>query len=446
MATIEKAKTLREIRRICRPMPLKGDELEAFFVETDSARDPHQRTRQLLYDALDMGEDIRLLFYGHRGCGKSTELNKFISERTDMFFTVTFSVLREMSPVAVRAEDLILIIADRVLNAAVNAELSVDEKLLKPVLDYFTETTQTTKESRDTCAGAEAGISTQGTLLGKLTGLFVKLRGEIKLNVHSDETHLAKLRKRPADLLVQANCLINAVREALPPGKRLLIIVEDLDKLDIHQARKIYVENVTLLTGITANIIYTIPVFLFHSPEVNAFRFNFDDIIALPMIKVSDPRLGRVEGFEIIQEIVCRRISDDLIEKEALAMLIDKTGGVLRHVFEVLQTTALMADVETPIRKEHVEYGLKKLQKDFWQQITLPYDELPGGPESVEDLYERLEEYGKKERQGERNPPKADAVNQILLRSCALVEYNGEGWFGVHPLVMDNLKALGRLP
>jgi len=110
-----------------------------------------------------------------------------------------------------------------------------------------------------------------------------------------------------------------------------------------------------------------------------------------------------------------------------------------------LETTALMANSKTPLQVEQIEYGLKQLRKEFWQQVTLPYDKLPGGPESGEDLYDRLTEYAVKQLKGERPPPKADAINQILLRSCALVEYNGEGWFGVHPLVIENLKALGRL-
>ena len=440
-----KAQNLADIRRVCRPMPLKGDELDIFFVETDKARDPYQHTRRRLSDALDMGDNIRLLFYGHRGCGKSTELNKFISERSERFFTVSFSVLQEMSPVAVRAEDLVLIIADRVLTAAMDSGLTVRESLIKPVLNYFTETTQTKKESRDTGASAAAGISSKDSLVGKLIGLFADLRAEIKLNVHSNETRVAKLRKRPADLLAQANLLIEAVRNALPTEKQLLIVVEDLDKLDIHKAREIYVDHVSLLTGIRANIIYTIPVFLFHSPEVNAFKFNFDDIIALPMIKVIDPSKGPTAGFDTVCDIILRRIEEGLVDEDSLNYLIENTGGVLRHVFEVLQTTALMADVEPPIRKEHIEYGLKQLQKEFWQQISLPYDALPGGPETVEDLYDRLAEYGENQKSGKKNPPKADAVNQILLRSCAIVEYNGEGWFGVHPLVMENLKSLGRL-
>ncbi len=445
MSVLKKAENLQQIRKVCRPTPLKGEELDHFFVETDQGRDPYQRTRERLSAALEMDEDVHLLFYGHRGCGKSTELNKFIAEQGGLYLPVNFSVHQEMSPVAIRAEDLVLVIADRVLNAAQEAGLKVKDQYLAPVLQYFSETTETQKISRDTTGEVGGGVETKDSLLGKLAGLFAKLRMDIKLNVHGEETRVSRLRKRPADLLAQVNLLIGAVRDALEGGQRLLIIVEDLDKLDIQKAREIYVNNVSLLTGIQTSIIYTIPVFLFHSPEVNAFKHNFNNVIPLPMIKVTEPGGNRTQGFETVKEIICRRIDENLIETSALELVIEKTGGVLRHVFEVLQTTALMANAETPIRTEHIEYGLKQLQKEFWQQITLPYDNLPGGPESVDDLYDRLAEYGRKQQNGEKNPPKSDAKNQILLRSCALVEYNGEGWFGVHPLVMENLKTLGRL-
>ena len=32
---------------------------------------------------------------------------------------------------------------------------------------------------------------------------------------------------------------------------------------------------------------------------------------------------------------------------------------------------------------------------------------------------------------------------QVLLRSCALIEYNGERWLGVHPLAWEYLQSLG---
>ncbi len=122
---------LEEIRRRCRPQPLEGDSLKSFFCETDKSRDARQNTRQRLWNTLNEGEDVRLLFCGHMGCGKSTELNKFLSEHQGDFFPVKFSVHKEMSPVSIRAEDLLLVMAER------DEGLTVDEGLLGPIEDYF---------------------------------------------------------------------------------------------------------------------------------------------------------------------------------------------------------------------------------------------------------------------------------------------------------------------
>ena len=446
MELSSKAKNLEGIRRVCRPAPLVGKELETFFVETDMARDPHQETRKRLIEALNSREDARLLFYGHRGCGKSTELNKLLAEHKERFLPVTFSVHDQMSSAAICAEDLILIIAERVLNAAKNNNLEVDDDLLEPVLAYFNETTRTTAESRDSHLKVGAGVSSKAGLLGPLLKVFARLSAQIKLEAHSKETTVALLRKRPSDLLVQANNVIEAVRKPLlKKNLQLLIIVEDLDKLELMQAREMYVNHVNLLTGITANIIYTIPIFLFHSPDVNAFKYHFDDVVALPMIKVTDPEGQPAPGFDTVKKIIMQRIEDNLINEDALDRLVTMTGGVLRHAFDVLHTAAVMVNARVPLEQEHINYGLNQLRKDFWQQITLPFHPLPDGPESVDDLYNRLADYGRKQQKGEKPRPVSDSVNQLLLKSCALVEYNGEGWFGVHPLVIENLKDLGRL-
>jgi hypothetical protein len=64
--------------------------------------------------------------------------------------------------------------------------------------------------------------------------------------------------------------LIESVQDALQPsGKRLLIIVEDLDKLSIAGARRVFIENSNLLTVLRSNIIYTIPIFTFYSPDAS---------------------------------------------------------------------------------------------------------------------------------------------------------------------------------
>lgn len=72
---------------------------------------------------------------------------------------------------------------------------------------------------------------------------------------------------------------------------------------------------------------------------------------------------------------------------------------------------------------------------------ALPRQSFPGAPADSSDLFARLGEYAREQRAGNKPKPMSDAINQILLRSCVLVEYNGTHWLGVHPLVDE---ALGK--
>ena len=443
--TPEKASTLEAIRRLCKPQPLEGDYLR-YFVETDSARDPHQNTRKLISDALHASDDVRILFYGHRGCGKSTELNKLLEENREEFLPVKFDVRKEMPPVSVRAEDLILVILERVF-ATLNEreDIELDESILEEVYEYFAETTEIESQARETTATAGAGIDT-GSALGKLVGLFATFRGDIKAGAKSETTSVRKLRQRPADLLAQSRLVFESARKGLKEKDlRLLVVVEGLDKVDVGQARELFVENVSLLSSLTTNIIYTIPIWLFHSPDAEAFTAQFDETVTQPMLKVAEADGETTDGFQVVRDIVLSRLDESVIEDQALDLLVQKTAGVLRHAFQVLHTAATMSDADIPLTEHHIEYGLGKLRTEMARQITLPRDGKDWGDLTVGGLLDRLAEYARKQNQGEPIPIMSDPVNQILLQSCALVEYNGEGWLGVHPLIVEHLKKMGRL-
>lgn len=442
MVRIRKASTLLEVRKLCRPFPLSGDELESFFIETDKGRNRYQSTRKLLVNELKNteGDATKILFYGHKGCGKSTELNKFIQECKNEFFPVQLSLADHVPLVAIHAEDLILIITDCILKEVKDAGLDIDETLLEPVLDYFSATKVEEISNRAAGLLGIVGIDTKSSLIGKLAGIYANLTAEIKYDTHRKSTTVSALRKRPMDLLIQANAVIDAVRKALPVGKRILVIIEDLDKLDLKQAHDIYVNHTNLLTGINTNIIYTIPVFLFHSPDVDSFKYLFNAVITQPMIMVTEPPHINAAGFDVVKEIIYSRLEKDVIEDSAMAMLIEKTGGVLRHVFEVLHTASVMNDIELPIKNMHIRYGLDKLATDFSNKIADPDEK-----KTTDELYDRLQEYAENQRDGKKTTPKSDYINQLLLKTCALVQYNGKGWLGVHPLVIENLKELGRL-
>ena len=419
--------------------------MDSYWVNTDQARDPHSSIRQWIKTQLDDSPtgDTRILVYGHGGCGKSTELAKLVQELSGGFFPVTFSIRDEMNLAFVNPEDILLVLTERLLNAAKDQGLSVDQSLLKKVHAYFAEVTKTSETSRTSELGVKTEATAKTSPFFPILNLLAGVKSEIKLGSQSTESRMEKLRKRPADLLAQINLVIEGVREALPGGQRLLIIVEDLDKLDIASARRVFIENANLLAGLRTNIIYTIPIFTFHSPEAGVLRSHFHPV-GMPMIKVKDWQGKRAEGFEVVKKVILQRIDTSAIETAALELLVEQTGGVLQHAFEVIQTAASMNSSGTPLKLEHVQYGLQRKQNEFWSEITLPSAPIEG-LKSVDQLYERLAELAQRQMKGEKNPPKVDAINQVLLKSCALIEYNGERWYGVHPLVIKNLIELGRL-
>ncbi len=135
-----------------------------------------------------------------------------------------------------------------------------------------------------------------------------------------------------------------------------------------------------------------------------------------------------------------------MVSEEALNLLVRNTAGVLRHVFEVLHYAASAVDASIPLSEGDIQYGFDQLAHSLQSQINLPLNPLKNGPQSRGELLERLSKYARMQDAGEKPPPEPDPTAQLLLKSCALVEYNGIGWFGVHPLVKKYLKRLGYLP
>jgi len=114
-----KATTLRDIRRVCGLGPLNSPEdLDKYWVNTDAARTTNFSLRNCIRKTLEDEHDTRILVYGHGGCGKSTELSKLIQGLGEAYFAVRFSIRNEMNLACVQAEDLLLVLTERLLQQA----------------------------------------------------------------------------------------------------------------------------------------------------------------------------------------------------------------------------------------------------------------------------------------------------------------------------------------
>lgn len=431
---------LREIRRACELGSLAGESLTRYWIDTLEARDPYNDVRAVLRERLEDRDDGKILFYGHGGSGKSTELNKLVEELAERYLVVMFSVRDEMNLIDVNAEDLILVLVERLVARAREQALPADAAALQGVHDYFATFSESSQTQNARAANLETGVAAKTpALLTGLVNLFASFKAEVRYEARNETSRVARIRKRPGDLLNWANLLINAVRQALPQGQRLLFIVEDLDKLDIATARQVFIEKTSVLTGLNANVIYTLPIFTFHSPDARILHAQFQQPVSLPMIKVTEADGKPAPGFEIARQIIVRRLGEAALTPTAIELLIRKTGGVLQHAFEVIIAATLMRNAQAPLDDDYIRRSLTRKKADLRTEITLPYDPVPG-LERREQLYERLGECWRKQREGKPESPGGQIIDQVLLKSCALVEYNGNRWLGVHPLAVEILE------
>jgi len=214
--------------------------------------------------------------------------------------------------------------------------------------------------------------------------------------------------------------LLGALREVT--GKRLLLLVDGLDKIyDLSQARDLFL-NPALLQP-SAQIVYTLPLALIHQPDFQQARLSYDLAVVLPNIAVRT-REGKPwpPGQEMLTQVLYRRMEATLLTEEAATYLSEMSGGVLRELMLLTRTSILRARREHgdqgPVAYAHVQAAVEEVKNTF--RRTLTWQDYPA--------LRRLRET--KDLQS-LDP----TVASRLLHGMAILEYNGQNWWDVHPIV-----------
>lgn len=444
---MKRATTLAEIKRSLNPKPLKLEELDDFFVETSDVRDPHLSRRDEIYERLDIEPNTKVLLAGHAGSGKSTELVKFQAEHADRYAFVQISMIEDGEPGNATVEVLLVLIVEAVLRKMDSRGIELSEKTLASVYGWFDETFQVKQKDLQYTGSIGGGIDSGSSIWGKLLGITAYLKADIKTGSGVLSKTITRENKRLPQLAHHCGLLIKEAQLALRNGNQeLLLIIEDLDKVTVGEADEIFIENPAALANLPAKAIFTAPISLLCNPRAVVLEPHFV-VETLPMIKVEEQNGKPYKaGQKVIENILGQRVDlEASIDRRALKLGITKTGGVLRHLFLVLQQAATSAGQairrgkreNERITEADVRYGLNRLKSDLLRRIGVMG--LPKEFEgiSTEDLYERLKELvGKPQRVA------SDKVNLLLLQSHALVEYNGEQWHRVHPLVAEHIEML----
>ncbi|QLE58297.1 ATP-binding protein [Nostoc sp. TCL26-01] len=390
--------------------------------------------KDLIADLIQLVEDSpngdgKIVFTGHRGCGKSSLLAKFSKQIQNNYFVVLFSIADSIEMSAVNHINILFAIALNLMSEAEARKVQIPQTTKDQIYGWFATRTRTTEVELG--AGLELGFD-----------LLSFLKAQLKADAKVREEITQEFERKISDLVARINEIAALIQVAAQ--KEVIVIIDDLDKLDLGRVNDIYRDNIKALFQPNIRIIYTIPIAVmcdtFLWPLISA-ETNYQTVV-MPVIKIfakSDKRLPnaqpRSEATNILCEILQKRISGELIDKSAAEKIVVYSGGVLRELIRLangccricLRLIRQKPGEKVVIDDQIIEQAIKQIRNDL--SMRLGKDDF----EILQVTYEQFE------------PEDVQQQEFLeLLHGLYVLEYrNDETWYDVHPILVETLKRRG---
>lgn len=407
---------------------LEPKQLQQFGVEYGV--EPLEELEQLLED--NASQAAKIIFSGHRGCGKSTLLAELGRQLSDRYFVSVFSISDTIEMSDVNHVNILFAIAVNLMLKAEHKQIPIPQAVKESFYKWFAKRTKT--ETELLSAEVSGGFNFWDWFVSKLK-TEASVRNEIKQEFERNIT----------DLVAKLNEIAAVVQSA--SEKKVLVIIDDLDKLDLSVVKPIFRDHIKALFLPGFNIVYTIPV---SSLRDAPFRASLqtesnDQIVVMPVAKLmgrDDRRSNtpnyREEKIATLCEVLSKRLPSEILPNAIAREIVLASGGVLRELIRISNRCCRLCLRELrrhpdrddlQISTTVLEQALNDLRLDF--EITL-------GKADYDILSTTYANFLP-------DDPKDQAFLD-LLHGLHILEYrNSAVWYDVHPIVTDLLQRKGLL-
>ena len=442
---IKRAESLDDLWKVLDPQPLRTSlELQAFYRDDLNKVRGTGATKQLQLELLRRHgtTKFRCLLYGNQGCGKSTEINKILQEVEGKFRAVQVSIAQELNPSSFQVFDILLLILFRLVeevrklqNERFLPSLAVPESLWQDIVEYL-EWASSKKES-----------TTNGLTAKATADAFGFAKGEIQYAAGRNQEVINYRLQRLSHLADLVNTLADAANRYLADRhdqREWLIVIEDLDKQGISAAsiREVLIEHSALLETLRLHLILNVPAWMVWSADSTRLPFG-PNRFQMPDVPVFEAHHAPCEkGRNALREVLRARVNPDLFSDGQEDRCIVASGGNLRDLFAIVTKASTIASIHerTRIDGSDVDLAVGELRSRYetalgdnpFDKDPIPYEEKIGRLVAV---YNQAGELASRH----------DRCLNALLKAGAVLRFNGEGRYGVHPLVVDLLHKYGTL-
>ena len=359
-----------------------------------------------------------ILFFGHIGIGKTTELRRYALQlnASRRFYVVEVDVLAKLDRNNLQYTEVLMAMAETLLERLHADGFVLGAEALEPLQRWFgnvVETQATTKElSAELKTVAEGGGGIPGLikLLATFTAAFKtgsSQKSEWRREIRNDFTSLA----------LAFNTLIRLAEDQLARqgrAEQLLFLIDGTDKMRGEDTQQFFVQDAEQLLAIKTLVIYTAPLHLKYDGRLGG---KLDADIVLPMIKLYERDGGRFEaGWSTMRRLLLLRADRCLFASDAeVDRLVEFSGGHPRELLRLLKLCCELAEdridasvVQTAIEKLAADYRYFLKPADYALLKTIDSNPVDGGN---------------------------DEQAQQLLHRLALLQYNDGTWRRSHPVV-----------
>jgi AAA ATPase domain len=391
-------------------------------------------------------EPTCMLFTGHIGCGKSTELLRLKRElEIEGFYVVYFESSEDLEMTDVDISDVLLAIARRVSQSLAKVTLEEPSKLKELLAGAVRVLNAEVTGVKLKVPGiGDVGVTNEKEKFSLAFGI-----GEITTKTKDDATLRDRLNKY---LGPQKSQLLEAInQELLEPAiaklkqigkKGLVVIVDNLDRINSNpkswgrpQPEYLFIDQSEYLTKLRCHVVYTMPLDLkFSSDYANLTQRFPQDPKVLPMVPVqlqdgSDCEAGMV----LLRQMVLARAFPYLDARQRLSKLthifdspqtLDRlcrvSGGHVRDLLRLLNNW-IQKERKLPLSREILEALIRTRRNEMIMQIS-------------DDEWELLRQVKI------RKKVSGDQEYQMLIRSRLVFEYrdrHGESWFDINPILAE---------
>jgi energy-coupling factor transporter ATP-binding protein EcfA2 len=360
-----------------------------------------------------------VLFFGHTGSGKTTELRHYAQALSGAgkFFVAEVDITVTLDRNNLQYADTLMAMAQSLLQRLFDEGVSVPGSALEALKKWFDERVLSADESKEFAAeiksGGEAKLG-----LPFLIKLFTRFTAALRANATYKESLRRTIRNSFTQLADAFNDLLRHSEEALAEhrlGKRVLFIIDGTDKLRGEDTRRFFVEDAEQLLAIAGHVVYTAPLGLKYEGGLTG---KLDSDLMLPMIKLRERDGAPYQaGLRAIRDILLLRADRSLFASDnEIQALIEHSGG---HPRELLRLLKLCCEFVEGPAIDAVTAGLAITQlASEYRRFLEPEDYAALASIDTDPIHAGNDERTRK-----------------LLYNLALLEYNDGTWRRSHPVV-----------